>query len=86
MPSEDGQQRPKHVIAILYILILNLVHLIVLVGFEVLTAVVMKNTILWDMTPYSLLKANHHTSFHACILLGLFDPEDGSDMFLRNVG
>jgi hypothetical protein len=26
------------------------------------------------------------TSFHAGILLGLFDPEDGSDKFLRNNG
>jgi hypothetical protein len=24
--------------------------------------------------------------FHAGVLLGLFDPEDGGDMFLRNVG
>jgi hypothetical protein len=26
------------------------------------------------------------TCFHAGILLGLFDPEDGRDVFLRNVG
>jgi hypothetical protein len=26
------------------------------------------------------------TGFHAGILLGLFDPEDGGDMFLRNFG
>jgi hypothetical protein len=26
------------------------------------------------------------TYFHTGILLGLFDPEDGGDMFLRNVG
>jgi hypothetical protein len=26
------------------------------------------------------------TCFHVGILLGLFDPEDGGDMFLRNVG
>jgi hypothetical protein len=26
------------------------------------------------------------TCFHADILLGLFDPEDGGDIFLRNVG
>jgi hypothetical protein len=29
-----------------------------LVGFEVLTTVVMKNTIFWDITPCSLLKVN----------------------------
>jgi hypothetical protein len=28
------------------------------VGFEVLTAVVMKSTIFWDITPCSLLKVN----------------------------
>jgi hypothetical protein len=37
-----------------------------LVGFEVLTAVVMKST--------------------TVLLSLLFDPEDGGDMFLRNVG
>jgi hypothetical protein len=26
------------------------------------------------------------TCFHAGILLGLFNPEDGGDIFLRNVG
>jgi hypothetical protein len=26
------------------------------------------------------------TSFLACILLGLFDPDVGGDMFLRNIG
>jgi hypothetical protein len=50
------------------------------VGFEVLTAVVMKSTVFWDMTPCSPLKLSD-------ILFGLFfDPEDRGDMFLRNVG
>jgi hypothetical protein len=50
------------------------------VGFEVLTAVVMKNTVFWDITP------RLPTCFHAGILLGLFfEPEDGGYMFLRNV-
>jgi hypothetical protein len=49
------------------------------VGFEVLTAVVMKISIFWDI--------KLATCFHAGFLLGLFfDPEDGGDMFLRNVG
>jgi hypothetical protein len=53
------------------------------VGFEVSTAVVMKSTIFWDITPCSLLA----TCFQAGFLLGIFlDPEDGGDMFFRNVG
>jgi hypothetical protein len=67
-----------------------------LVEFEVLTGVVRKSTISWDTTPCSLLKVNRRfggkycplaTCFHAGFLLGLFfDPEDGGNMFLRNVG
>jgi hypothetical protein len=30
------------------------------IGFEVLTAVVMKSSIFWDITPCSLLKVNRH--------------------------
>jgi hypothetical protein len=30
-----------------------------LVGFEVVTAVVMKSTLFWDITPYSPLKVSH---------------------------
>jgi hypothetical protein len=82
------------------------------VGFEVLTAVVMKSFIVWDITPCSPLKVHKRfggtyrlhlqgwinqdasvktallaTCFHAGSLLGLFFyPEDGGDMFLRNVG
>jgi hypothetical protein len=80
-----------------------------LVGFEVLTAVVMKSSIFWDITqcnPFKVNrsfrknispifgveeKANQETSvlatcFHVSFFLGLiFDPEDGGDMFLRNV-
>jgi hypothetical protein len=62
-------------------------------GSEVLTAVVMESYILWDITPRSPLKVNRRfgalfdTWFHIGFLLGLFfDPEDGGDMFLRNVG
>jgi hypothetical protein len=59
---------------------------------EVLTAVVMKVPIFWHITPCSPLKINRRLTllvicFHAGFLLGLFfDPEDGSDMFFRNVG
>jgi hypothetical protein len=65
------------------------------VGFEVLTAVVMKSSVLWAIMLCSTLKVNglfggaymFATCFHAGFLLGLFlDPEDGGDMFLRNVG
>jgi hypothetical protein len=65
-------------------------------GFEVLTAVVIKSYIFWDITPCSLLKINRRfgrtyallaTCFHAGFLLGLFfGREDGGDMFLRNIG
>jgi hypothetical protein len=43
------------------------------VRFEILTAVVMKST---QLAP----------CFHAGNMLSLFDPEDGGDMFLKNVG
>jgi hypothetical protein len=52
---------------------------------EVLTAVVLKITIFWDITPFSPLLLS--TCFYAGFLLVLFfDPEDGGDMFLQNVG
>jgi hypothetical protein len=63
------------------------------VGFEVLTAVVMKSTIFWDITPCSPLKVNRRfealfaTCFHTGLLLCLFfEPEDRGNIFLRNVG
>jgi hypothetical protein len=56
----------------------------VFIGFEVLTAVVMKSSIFWVITPCSKLLA---TCFHSGLLLGLFfGPEDRGDIFLRNVG
>jgi hypothetical protein len=56
---------------------------------EVLTAVVMKRSVFWDITQCSPLKVNQSfvaTCFHASILLGLFGSENGGDNFLRNVG
>jgi hypothetical protein len=46
----------------------------------------LKNSILWNTTPCSPLQAVIATCFRAGFLLGLFDPENGGDMFLRNVG
>jgi hypothetical protein len=51
----------------------------------------MKGSTFWDITLWSSLKAEWLCSacclLHAGLLLGLFfDPEDGRDVFLRNVG
>jgi hypothetical protein len=58
----------------------------------------MKSTIFWDIKPCSPLRVNRRfggtyrlhmlaTCFHAGFLLSLyFDPEDGRNMFLRNLG
>jgi hypothetical protein len=74
------------------------------VGFEVLSVVVMKSSIFWDVTLCTLLKVNWRFGGTCCLHLqdqrisqarnwreagskhGLFfGPEDGCDMFLRNV-
>jgi hypothetical protein len=56
------------------------------VGFEVLTAVVMKFAIFWDIALCSLYMSwlGYLPSLVSCSLI--FDPEDGGDTFLRNVG
>jgi hypothetical protein len=70
-----------------------------LLGFNFLTAVVMKSSIFWDITRCNLLKINTRFGgnifafiFRACylplsaFLLGLFfNSEDGGEMFIRNV-
>jgi hypothetical protein len=57
---------------------------LLLVGSEVLIAVIVKSSIFWDITPCSPLKVS-------CLppvfnLVSSFDPEDEGDMILRNVG
>jgi hypothetical protein len=47
--------------------------------FEVLTAVAMKSSIFWNVTPYNPLKLNR------CFEGTCRYPEDGDEMFLRNV-
>jgi hypothetical protein len=55
------------------------------VGFEVFTAVVMKSTIFWDITLCSPLSVNRRFGRTQPPSSAIFDPEDGGDMFLRNV-
>jgi hypothetical protein len=66
------------------------------VGFELLTPVVMKNSIFWDITQYCPLKFDRYFGegnrgcacclLHADLLLGLFVyPENRGVMFNRNV-
>jgi hypothetical protein len=51
------------------------------VVFGILTAVAMKSSTFWDITPCS------RALLAACFFLALlFSPEDGGDMFLRNFG
>jgi hypothetical protein len=60
------------------------------VGFAVLRAVLMKIPVFWDITPHNPLKDNRRSAcylLHASFLIDLFfDPEDGGDMYLRNIG
>jgi hypothetical protein len=65
------------------------------------TALILKSIIFWDVTLCRLLCCNRrfggtyleeeHSACHLLTLLVLaeiifFDPEDGGDMFLRNIG
>jgi hypothetical protein len=67
---------------------MDTISVLEIVGFEVLTAIVMKSAIFWDIMPCAQLEVTLlATYFHAGILFGLFlDLEDGGDTFLRNVG
>jgi hypothetical protein len=60
------------------------------IGFEVITGVTMKSSVLWDIAPCSPVKVNLRFGcclLHAGSLLGLlFNSEDGGDIFLRNIG
>jgi hypothetical protein len=57
-------------------------------GSEVLTAAVMKSSIFWDITARSPLKARNQHEAPACYLAPslFFNPEDGGDKLLRNIG
>jgi hypothetical protein len=51
--------------------------------------VIVKSTIFWDITPCSPLSTDVSDEHIASIFRGEkinSDPEDGGDMFLRNVG
>jgi hypothetical protein len=52
------------------------------VGFEVLTTVIMNSAVFWVSTPCSL----ERTCRLSFLLRLLFHPENGGDVFLRNVG
>jgi hypothetical protein len=55
------------------------------IRFEVRTALIMKSSIFWDVTPCSLVVI--YLSFGEMCLLGLlFNHEKGGSTFLRNVG
>jgi hypothetical protein len=70
-------------------------------GLQILIAVIVKNSIFWDITPCGLLEVKNQCSgtkskpikkpgfclLYPGYLFGLlFDAEDGGDMFLRNIG
>jgi hypothetical protein len=60
-------------------------RLFIHVGVEILTAVIMKCSIFWDITPCIPLKVCSACNLlHAGFLLDLFNPEDGGNIFLPN--
>jgi hypothetical protein len=85
---------------ICFILCTNIMHVepffffrkiyIFYVGFKALTAVIMKREVMRVNRSFGGTYRLHlqlPACFHAGFLLGLFfDPKDGGDIFLRNVG
>jgi hypothetical protein len=63
------------------------------IGFDALTAVIVKSSVFWYVMPCSPLRVNRCIRgtccllpSHAGFLLGLFfDPEDGGNIFLQNI-
>jgi hypothetical protein len=53
------------------------------VGYDILTAGTMKDSVFWDTTLCGSVCCLLHTGF---MLGSLFGHEDGGDMFIRNVG
>jgi hypothetical protein len=55
------------------------------------TYMIKKSSVLWDITPCSSLKVNRRYGGTCGLppafkLVSCFEPEDGGDMFFRNVG
>jgi hypothetical protein len=61
-----------------------------LLRFEVFTAVTMKNAVLWDVTQCGSCMNRRFGGTATCsswfLACGFFNPKDGGDTFLRNVG
>jgi hypothetical protein len=62
----------------------GLVQNSMLMGAEVYSSIFSLLPILSEISGQAIIY--FATCFHAAILLGLFDPEDGGVMFLRNIG
>jgi hypothetical protein len=57
------------------------------VRLEILTTVILKSSVFWDITLCSPLKEYACCLLHAGFLRGLFfDPEDGDYVFFQNIG
>jgi hypothetical protein len=45
-----------------------------------------KSSVFWDMTPCSPLEVSQEVPYLVTASCLVFNPEDGSDIFLRNIG